>query len=339
MSVHLEGIFEAVSAPVSDTPDRSIYAVLPIPGYESYLLGKDRDGYACLLAAPRDRGGRLVAPIRLEKLDVQFELKCLLRRGKEPEREEVFTVIRCRAHERETTRYFLSVCSTIIAVVGDRPALHGLAAAIQRLAAIFQKIQNPPARTLNGLFGELYVIEQSASPAAALAAWRVDETARFDFSLGNLRLDVKTASGRVRAHSFSYEQCNPPPGTVAAVASMFVERAPVGLTLRTLMERIEQSVSAFPDLVLKLHEVVAATLGTNLSEALGVAIDPKIAESSLRFYSLTEIPGIRSPLPVGVSDVHFRSDVSACPTLSPQALLDRDFGFDEFLPRNARNTD
>lgn len=336
MPIYLEGIFEAVFAPACDTPDQPIYSVLPIPGYESYLLGKDRAGHACLLAVSRDAGERLIAPIRLEKLDVQFELKCQLRRGKEPERAGVFTVIRCRARERETTRYFLSVCSTILGIVGDRPTLHDLAAAIQRLAAIFQKIQNPPTRALNGLFGELYVIYQSASPAAALAAWRVDEVARFDFSQGNLRLDVKTASGRVRAHNFSYEQCNPPPGTVAVAASMFIERAPVGLSLRALLEQIEESVSAFSDLVMKLHEVVAVTLGNNLSEALGIAIDHKIAESSLRFYSLAEIPGIRSPLPVGVSDVHFRSDVSACAALSPQALVDCDLGFEEFLPRNAQ---
>lgn len=334
MPVDLEGIFDAILAPACDSPDRPVYAVLPIPGYESYLLGKDRDGHACLLAALRDRQERPNAPIRLEKLDVQFELRCQLKRGKEPERAGVFTVIRCRALDRETTRYFLTICGIIIGIVGDHPALHGLSAAIQRLASIFQKIQHPPTRTLNGLFGELYVIHRSTSPAAALAAWRVDETARFDFSAGNLRLDVKTASGRVRTHNFSYEQCNPPPGTIAVAASLFIERVPIGLSLRSLLGQIEESVSVFPDLVLKLHEVVAATLGINLGEALGVAIDPRIAESSLRFYSLTEIPGIRAPLPVGVSDVHFRSDVSACDALSPQALAGRDLGFEDFLPRS-----
>lgn len=335
MPVHLEGIFDAVLAPVSDVPDRPLYAVLPIPGYESYLLGKDREGHACLLVAPRDRPGRPSAPIRLEKLDVQFELRCQLRRGKEPERAGVYTVIRCRVLDRETTRYFLSICGTILGIVGDQPALRDLSAAVQRLAAIFQKIQQPPSRTLNGLFGELYVIQQSARPTVALEAWRVDDGARFDFSTGNLRLDVKTASGRVRAHSFSYDQCNPPPGTFAVAASLFIERVPVGLSLRALLENIETSVAAFPDLVLKLHEVVGATLGVALGDALGVAIDFRLAESSLRFYSLAEIPGIRSPLPVGVSDVHFRSDISMCSPLSPQVLVGRDLGFEDFLPRSA----
>jgi len=337
ISARLESIFDLLVAPFDEAPERPVYAALPIPGYRSYLMGKDCDGHACLLIATAGAEGRLTPPIRLEKLDVQFALKCHLKRGTEAEQAGIFTAVRCRTLDRETVRYFLSVCDAIIGMMGDGPALRDVSTAVHRVAAIFQKIQNLPARTLNGLFGELYVICQSASPATALAAWRVDETARFDFSLGNLRLDVKTASGRVRAHGFSYEQCNPPPGTVAVVASMFVERVSIGLTLRVLLEQIEESASTFPDLIMKLHEVVAATLGTSLGEALGIAIDPKLAESSLRFYSLAEIPGIRSPLPIGVSDVHFRSDISACAALSPQALLDRDLSFEEFLPRGMRD--
>lgn len=102
---------------------------------------------------------------------------------------------------------------------------------------------------------------------------------------------------RVRAHTFSYEQCNPPPGTIAIVASLFVERASGGISLRSLILEIEESVSAHNDLVLKLHEVVAATLGTSLNEALSVRFDTKLPGSSLRLYSLNDVPAIRGPLP------------------------------------------
>ena len=113
-----------------------------------------------------------------------------------------------------------------------------MASAVHRLAAIFQKTQKPPARTVNGLFGELYLISRSTNPVRTLTAWRTDETARFDFVEGDVRLDVKATTGRMRAHSFSYEQCNSPPNTLSIVASMFVERVSRGITLRILIDDI-----------------------------------------------------------------------------------------------------
>src|SRR6185369_1392668 len=118
MGSRLEGIFEAIAPPEGDNPDKPIYAVMPVPGYESYFIGKDRESHACLLVVTSDQSGHLQSPIRLENLDVQFELRCHLRRKNEVERVGTFTVIRCRSLDQETVRYFLSVCDTIIGMVG-----------------------------------------------------------------------------------------------------------------------------------------------------------------------------------------------------------------------------
>jgi hypothetical protein len=122
---------------------------------------------------------------------------------------------------------------------------------------------------------------------------------------------MKATSGRIRAHTFSYEQCNPPADTIAVAASLFTERSPSGISIREPIEQIEARVAAHADPVLKLHKVVASNLGANLTEALPMAFDEKLAESSLRFYDLREVPAIREELQAGVSNVHFRSDLSA----------------------------
>jgi hypothetical protein len=328
----LEDVFHGVASPTADQPTKAIYAVRPIPGYESYFVGKDRDSHACLLVATADQAGRLASPIRLENLDVQFELRCQLRQSGEPERTGAFTVVRCRSLDDETVRYFLSVCDTIVGILGDKPKQRDVATAVHRLASIFQKLQKLPTRPVSGLFGELYLISRSACPPRATEAWRADDTARFDFAFENARIDVKAASGRLRAHTFSYEQCTPPPGTVAVVASLLVEQSSGGITLRSLVSEIEVSIAAYPDLVLKLREVVAATLGTGLIEALAISFDAKLAESSLCFYDLRKIPAIREPLPNGVSDVHFRSDLSLLEAESPSSLIERELIFGDLLP-------
>jgi hypothetical protein len=336
MRLGLEDTFEGIRPPPGDNPDKPLYAVMPVLGYDHYFIGKDRDARACLLVAMPDGTASHQPPIRLESLDVQFELRCHLRKSHDPEREGTFTVLRCRSDDKETVRYFLSVCETILRMIGDRPTGRNLAAAVNRLAAIFQKMQKPPTRPVNGLFGELYFLWQSGDPIRALTAWRADDTARFDFSDGDIRLDVKTASGGLRAHTFSYEQCNPPPGTIGVVASLFVERSSGGVALRSIIDEIKDRVAGHPDLVLKLHEVIATTLGASLSESLSMSFDIKLADSSLQFFSLEDVPAIREPLQPGISDVHFRSDLSAMSSLPTQTLIDRDPVFLSLLPHSGR---
>jgi hypothetical protein len=165
-----------------------------------------------------------------------------------------------------------------------------------------------------------------------LSAWRPKDSSRFDFSTGDIRLDVKTASGRARAHTFSHDQCNPPPGTVAFVASLFVERSASGLSLQELVRGIEALAGNDSDLVMKLHEIVAETLGNALQEALNTQFDAKLAASSLHFFDLRAIPAIRGDPPPAVSDIHFRSDLSGMPIISTEVLAEREPTLRDFLP-------
>lgn len=331
----LSDIFDTIPSPPNESLEKPFYAVMPVPGHASYYVGKDRESLACLLISTSDNVGRPHPPIRLESLDAQFELRCRLKSASELDRDDTLTVIRCREGDSETTRYFLSVCDTIVRVAGANPTRANIATTVNRLAAIFQRIRQPPARPINGLFGELYVLLRSGNASRALAGWRVDDNARFDFAAGDTRLDVKATGGRNRVHTFSYEQCNPPSGTVAVVASLQAEQAAGGVSLRELIDQIEARVSTHADLVFKLHEMVAATLGASLKDSLSKRFDMRLAESSLQFFGLEEVPAIRGPLPAGVSDVHFRSDLSALTPIPISALIDTDPAFWDILPNES----
>lgn len=332
MAIGLIDIFEATPSLDPGSQDNPLYSVMPVPGYPCCFVGKDRESLACILISTSDQAGRSHPPIRLESLDAQFDLRCRLKKFGEPEREGAFTVIRCRESDSETIQYFLSVCETILRILGDNPTRTQIATTVNRLAAIFQRVQQPPSRPLNGLFGELFILFRSGNAVRALAAWRADENARFDFSDGDIRLDVKASGGKNHTHIFSYDQCNPPPGTVAVVASLQTEQASGGVSLCNLIDRIEYRVSSRFDLVLKLHETVAATLGTSLKNSLSKRFDLRLTESSLRFFNLEDVPAIRGALPVGVSDVHFRSDLSALSPVLVKELIDRDPVFWDLLP-------
>ena len=91
MAVLLDALFETIVAPAGDDTVRPLYAVLPVPGYQSYFVGKDRESNACLLVATVDVSQKQPSPIRLNSLDVQFELPCSLKKGHEPEQAGRFT--------------------------------------------------------------------------------------------------------------------------------------------------------------------------------------------------------------------------------------------------------
>lgn len=310
MTLELEGLYDSVVPPDEGMANEPNYRVVPIPGYSDYYVGKDQESHACLLIAVQ-QGARPSSPYRLEDIDIQFELRCTIARGLQVREAGVFSVIRCRSCESSVSRYFLSVAGALVQLLGESPTQEEIASAIAHVASMFQRLRTPPTRTVNGLFGELHLIRWAADPQAALASWRVNESARYDFSLGLIRLDVKTSAGRTRAHVFSYDQCNPPTSTIAVVASMFVERASRGTTLWEIVEQIESLAAGRADLIFKLHDVLATTLGRDLQEAMCVAFDMDLANSSLRWFDLRAIPGIRGELPENVSDVHFRSDLTA----------------------------
>lgn len=330
MTIALGPLFDGLPAL---SGDRLIYSVGSIPGYPAYFIGKDNEAKACLLISVSEKDKRQHAPIRLESLEVLFEVPSLIRHaGKVAE--GTFTVIRCRSDDSEIIRYFLSVAETLLRILGTPPKRGAISSAVNRLAHIFQRLQRPPARPVNGLFGELLLIRQSRNPFQVIAAWRPQDTSRFDFNTGDIRLDVKTASGRRRTHTFSYEQCNPPSGTLAIAVSLFAERAAGGISLQELIREIEALVATNTDLVMKLHDTVAETLGNSLQEALSIRFDQRLAVSSVQFYDLRSIPAIRDEPPAGVSDIHFQSDLSNSPQVDIPKILKSQPAIADFFPES-----
>lgn len=309
MSVSLEGLLRQVGD--LDQSNERAFSTLAVPGYQNFLVGKDSERRPCVLVAAPEYTGTPRAPIRLQNVDVRFALLCWVgKRGEGAQRRGRFTVVRCLSADPEMAKYFLSICETLIGLLGDNPGEGEVAVAVHRLVEIFRAVRDVPKSDVIGLFGEMFLIARSREPTRAVTAWRNDPTASFDFSEADLLIDVKTTCRRVRIHRFSYEQCNPPRGASVFIASVLTERCSGGTTIQALFDRIVDSVDVYPDLVLKVHEVVAGTLGKGRRAAMDLAFDEELAESKLRFFDAHRIPAVRESLPASVSEVRFRVDLS-----------------------------
>ena len=307
-----------------------VFSVAAIPGFSRHFVGRSDKGRACVLLGSADSGTR--APVRLGGLDVQYALTCALRLGVQGEELRVLTVVTSTGDTREAERYFLLVMTALLEIVGADPHLIDLAEAITQLAGIFQRLTATARESVAGLVGELVLIAGANDAVSAVAAWRCDPDERYDFSAGELRLEMKSSMTRRRVHGFSFEQCDVPPGCRGIVGSVFVERSAGGLTLEGLLDIIANRLSKAPNSMFRVQQTLANTLGAGLPDALSFTFDYTLARTELAFFELQSIPAIRGMLPPFVSQVRFISDLSADTRASVEALCVDCPDFASFCP-------
>ena len=302
-------------------PSEASYLVVSLDdGLEHWFVGMDDQEHPSILVQSESATGRQPPPIKLENLEVQFHVPCKIERRGEPTNNATCSVMRLNSIDPATRDVFFSVCDSIVAMLGNNPRDKELSKAMRRLAAIFRKMLAPPTRMLSGLFGELSLIYQALLPHELVRDWREADEDRYDFSSNDLKVEVKSTSTRRRVHEFAFEQCNPPAGALGLVASIFIERAGRGTSIRELQTLIESRLTGRPDAILKLREVVAKTLGTAHRQAEDVLFDLTLATESIAFFDLNRIPALRDEPPLNVSLIRFASDLTDIPVVKIGSL-------------------
>lgn len=261
------------------------------------------------------------APLLLAGIQVYFSIPCRISLSEEQDTTQTLTTVVCTSQDPIVQTYFAHVCETIVLIVGSQPSLQRVVDGVRHLVSLFQRLARPSSRSITGLFGELYLLHVSTSPHAAVDAWHSNVDERFDFSLRDIRLEVKASSTRQRAHNFSLEQCTPPPGTRGVLVSMYVETSGGGISLLELVERIEAQLDGELGLILKLQETVADVLGATTAAALSMRFDEQLARHSIRVYEIDAIPAPRGAIPDEVSQVRFHSDISRTPLADVDTLV------------------
>lgn len=306
------------------------YSARSIPG-SLHFIGRDADGFPVLMLGSQDAAHNLTPAIRLQAIEVQFAVLCEVTLPDGQSGEHRLSVARCTSSDVDLQRYFLKVIEAVVQLVGPSPAFTQVTGAVRRVIELFQRLSCPPTREVVGVYGELLLIVWSTSAADSVKAWRSEAADRFDFSVGECRIDVKTSARRIRTHSFSLDQCCPPPATVGLIASILLEPG-AGLSISDLLVRIERRLSGDVSLVMKLHDVVAESLGGGLVEGLKVRYDNKAARGSLRWFFTEDIPAPRGPMHPAVSEVRFKADLTAVEPKKRIELLTSAAGAVQIMP-------
>jgi len=267
-----------------------------------------------LVRTPQTDQRIALLPVRLEVLEVEFNVECVISRTGLPEERGNFAVIVCLSDDPALIDYFLRSSAAMLAALGETPSNRSVAESVQQFVRLFRALSAIPRNTVQGLWAELFLIGEGRGSDVLAESWHISPDERYDFSIASNRIEVKSSGRRDRRHHFSLEQLEPPPGVSLLIASIHLERSSGGLSLGELIEEASGRVSI--ELGNRVREVVAETLGNTFQASLDVAFDRELARSSIRYCWSYAVPRIARPLPDYVSDVKFIADLACVEWIS-----------------------
>lgn len=291
-------------------PNRNnAHPVEPICEGSAHRIGCSQEGHPTFFIECSD----VVASkdIHLELIEVLFNQDCNLAittNGKEIAKR--YCVVKLKSHKKDFIRYFLDVFALVLDKLPSLPSTLELRSEISKLVLLFNAATTFSPSTVQGLWAELLVIEQSSNPDYLIRAWHVSTNDKFDFNDGIDKIEVKSTNNCYRKHEFALEQLNPNEGSRLLIASIFVIKTGSGRNIFDLETSIIQKLNR-TESVEKLKSLILKTLGENIDEAKDFCFDYSQAIDSLCYFDYKSIPSISTfNIPAGVSNVHFKSDLS-----------------------------
>lgn len=258
------------------------------------------------------------ADLNLEYISVMFNKKCSLIDDSNRKFSKVYTVITLNQSDCDFQNYFLEVVYLILQRIPNKADGVLIKKEIDKILQLFSYTSLPAEKSVQGLWAELLVIEQSENPEYLIKSWHNQANSRFDFNDGKDKLEVKSTSLAKRVHDFSLDQLKPNENSKLIIASVFALETTSGKNINDLRKMIFEKVSNIETQSL-MDSIVFKVLGNEISKSLDFYFDYQLAVDELKFFDFDSIPKIES-IPTEISNVKFSCDLSNIKSLSKNEL-------------------
>jgi len=308
---HYNMLYNQFIAIQSSSADGDKYNVISIPGM-SHKIGASSEGYPKFFVRTNTSVSSVQNVVR-EILSVEYNVPCQIRDNEGNTQNDFFSIITLRSLDQPLQSYFVEIFSMMLYKLPPEPSRRELSVEVENLIAIFSALTQPPRKKIQGLWAELLVIERSSDPATLIASWHSSPSAKYDFTSGRDKIEVKSTSSEERVHRFSLDQLNPGEHSSLIIASVIVrESGPAfdGLSVKGLYQRICEKVTDI-EAQLKLYTIIANTIGSDIDKFDSLCFDYTGASDSLAFFDYHDVPCIsKESVPASVSEVRFSSDLT-----------------------------
>jgi hypothetical protein len=286
------------------------FTIANLPKIKNHKIGISENGLPLFFVKCEDISKERVLDYNLEYISIQFNQKCQLLSNDKKIAEGIYAIIALKTDSVDLQEYFLNILYFVISKLPPIANLKELKIEVEKLINLFNKFTKLPTKTIQGLWAELLVIEQSTNPEYLIKSWHYSPTDKFDFNDGIDNIEVKSTAKSRRVHNFSLEQLNPNKNSNLIIASVFAVETGKGKTIFDLVKLIADSIKE-KELLFRINEVLLDTLGKDFEKTFEHYFDYQLAVDSLAFFDSELIPKIESSnISLEVSNIHFDSDLS-----------------------------
>lgn len=286
------------------------FAIATLPTIKNHKLGISLNGQPMFFVKCDEKIKAKSLDTTLEFFSVQFNRHCQLINNKGKIEEGIYTIISLKSDSDYLQEYFLKIVFVLIKNLSEKPLLKDLKIEIEKLINLFSKFSKPAIKTIQGLWAELLIIEQSKNPDYLIKSWRNSTSDKYDFNDGNDKIEVKSTTKSRRIHNFSLEQLMPNTKSKLIVSSILTIETGTGTSIFELVEIIESKLID-PNLIYRINEIVASTLGKDFEKAFDIYFDYKFSVDSVQHYDSVDIPTINiSSVPSNILNVRFDCDLN-----------------------------
>lgn len=289
---------------------KDAYLVASLPGIRQHKLGISEFGKPMFFIQCEPPASTNLMDVKLESITVAFNRNCKLYTNKTQYKSGTYSIVSLETDSIELQGYFLEAVYLVVKSLPTIAKQKDIKFELTKLIDLFSKLSKPPQRTIQGLWGELLVIEQSQNPEYLIMAWHKSPGDIYDFNDGIDKIEVKTTTQNHRIHAFSLNQLIPNKNSKLVIGSIITTETGLGKTVFDLVDLIKKKVSNSFTLV-RFNEIISETLGRDFEKAFNVHFDYNLASDTLSFYDPAVIPKIgKNSVPSQVTNVHFESDLS-----------------------------
>lgn len=302
----------------TNIPTSGNFAVKKLPFTETVLIGISTDGNPIFFIEKEFKNN--ANDVNLALISVRFNKQCSLILDDGVSIEKKFSFIMLNSDDYDMQQYFINVVALLFQKLPNDPSQKELIDEINKLVLLFSCSSKPAMKTIQGLWAEMLIIEQSKDPAYLIRSWHANPNSKYDFNDGQNKLEVKSTSQSKRIHSFSYEQTIPNPNSKLLIASVMTIETGVGKSILDLRDNICKKVSDL-ELQYKVNEMILTSLGSDFSNISDLFFDYQYAIDETVFIDSNDIPTIPgSVIPTELSNIKFSCDLTNIVTIKVDEL-------------------
>lgn len=288
------------------------FIVSEIPKLTNHKIGFSIEGYPVFFIKTQYSEKKAINK-SLEIIKIEFNKECALYVN---DIKEIgyYTLITLKSEKPEIQNYFLDIIHLSIQRMSEFPSMKEIITELNSLIILFSDFSKTPKKTIQGVWAEMIVIENSKDADYLVQSWHSSIFSKFDFNDGFDKIEVKSTVKDKRIHRFSMLQLSKNSSSNLLIASIMTSEVGIGSNIFDIRDIIFTKLKD-KNLISKVDEILSKTLGSDLEKSTDCFFDYNTAVDSLKFYESESIPNIDSRIPIEITNISFDCDLSEISSL------------------------